>query len=294
MIGYNAYGPALEISSRENMSFKNYHFIYMVDEFHDLFFRDYDFIKYYTKYLREMSEKEYIDEFLSSIEPQLSKNLDKIYNYFPTYFYDPVHRYTSQSKINNFLEPEDYPLKIKLSLGNHNQKSKYNIQIANNTFLPIRLKSFSIIGQNNKIELKQILPAKHSSQHLNYSKMDCNSCADELTDSININGIKIDYHMLGLQNEIRSTKILGEDFLIDQHMPRLKSTLEIFLEKKEMFSLIDDTLFIKEGNHSIDQSLIFPPGLTIVSGPSTKFDLINSSMFISYSQLIFKDQSKIR
>ena len=43
MIGYNAYGPALEISSRENMSFKNYHFIYMVDEFHDLFFRDYDF-----------------------------------------------------------------------------------------------------------------------------------------------------------------------------------------------------------------------------------------------------------
>ena len=42
--------------------------------------------------------------------------------------------------------------------------------------------------------------------------MDCNSCADELTDNININGIKIDYHMLELQNEIRSTKILGEDF----------------------------------------------------------------------------------
>tara|TARA_X000001036_G_scaffold12460_2_gene10810 strand:- start:1757 stop:4369 length:2613 start_codon:yes stop_codon:yes gene_type:complete len=288
MIGYNAYGSALNIKSRDNMSIKNYHFINIVDEFHDLFFRDYDFIKYYTKYLRQMSNKEYIDEFLSSIRSHLLKNLSKIYNEFPAYFFDPIHRYTSQEKINNFLEPGDYPLKIKLGFGNNNQKSKYNIKIANNTFLPIKLNLISVVSKNNKIKLEQILPAKYSSKHLDYFKVECNSCNDDLIDSIITHGIKIDYHILGLKNENKVTKITREDFLIDQHMPKLKSTLGLFHGNKEMFDVNNDTLFINKGDWSLDQSLIFPSGLTILVGPGTKFDLINSSMFISYSQLILE------
>ena len=43
------------------MNFMIYFFVIMI------------LIKYYTKYLREMSEKEYIDEFLSSINHNYQK-----------------------------------------------------------------------------------------------------------------------------------------------------------------------------------------------------------------------------
>ena len=262
----------------------------MIDDFHDLFFKDSSFIKYYTKYLREMSNKDYLDNFFNHIDEDLLLNISKIHKSYPKYSYSNRNRYISQDKVSDFLEPKK-PFRLKLTLLKNSYDKKYSIDISNNSFLPIKIISYSINGTNENINIDRVLKPKIPTQNLHYEFLNDGSHHDSDIQNTLKNGIKIKYHVLGLPNEQKIFEIFESDIIVDKAIEYLVNDFPLEDNKYNFIDLNGDSCIIKNGNWTIDEPLIIPAGLKFIIRHGTRINLINSALIVSYSPLFFIGKS---
>ena len=289
-IGYNAYGPSLEVPSRNAvMSIGNYLFRPMVNEFHDLFFNDNEFMAEYIKQLRRMGKQEYVDSFFNSIESKLQENMSILHSEYPTYFYDRRHRYKSQDAIARFLSPNEPP-RVRLGLVSGDSTRDRHFTIANNALVPIRLLSISVPGSSDIIQINDILPAKHTGKSLNYISIFHKSFDDIFISEVEAKGIELQCHILGLPNEIINHTIKPEEILVQHNLYRIASNLTEVQKTVGMFSDLSDNgiLIIRKGHWRLKNQLIIPSGYVIKVEPGTHIDLLNSAMIVSYSPFQFE------
>lgn len=105
--------------------------------FHANLFSDSVFFNAYISELKRVSEQNFLDEFLSSVDNELQKKLAIIYSEFPYKDFTPDVLYSNQRKIKAFLN-EKKPFHVFLQ--DHSNDS-IEIAVGSNSGLPYKLKA---------------------------------------------------------------------------------------------------------------------------------------------------------
>ncbi len=243
------------------------------------YFDDVEFIKHYVSELERISSDEYMNNLFKKIYPAINNQLSILHKSYPALTFDKKVILDNQKKINNAINPIS-PLNIYLK---NNNLNNFEIQVANNQTFPIKILGIYqrdlIIGKPNKnIILKGKLKEKFPKyETVKFSKEKINEYSSDLP-------LYIKYKLHGSSNIKRS---------IVNPIPKLDPYIS--LEKVPNISqfnfLVQDkdkkTIFVKQGNWTIDKPLIIPSGYKFIIKANTIIEIIDSGFIYSNSPVEF-------
>lgn len=293
-IGYNAYGTRWDLMKRTGIigmpGYLNPNYVW---EFHNLFFRDRQFLVLYMKELDRISRKEYLDRFLASIQDELEHNLSIIHSEQPIYFFKTDTLYANQELIRGMLNPAISPLaKIRIAdASGSGQGRKVGLLVANPGFLPIQMVSLEIVDTSLSYLLEPgPIPGKTPSAPLEYHEVRLRDTSG-IGPAINFSkGIKLTYHLQGLGFDRLLTTTVDNP-QVDSQDTRFMSTegWKPALSTNPMLEvdLKQHTITIKPGRWIISENLVIPAGHKLLCPPGVTLDLRGSGRILSYSPLAF-------
>ena len=170
---------------------------YYNELWHKRFYSDTIFVKKYIEKLNIVSNKEYINSLLDSLNNELYTNLNILYKDYPYFNYTDKYFKANQDFIKKMLNPIS-PLYGFFTVKND---TTYNVKIANRHYLPIVL--IKIYDKRNIIKKfnHEIIPMKEINNPLIYKNYIFN-----IQNKTKEKYLYIEYKILGL-NQIYNSKI---------------------------------------------------------------------------------------
>lgn len=268
--------------NREN----NYYF------FEKKIFEDKNFSQEYHRQLSRMSEKSYLDEFFSSVEPQLNEKLSILYSDYPFYYFNKNLFYENQKVIKKILSP----VKGLQSYLLDSDSSKISLQIAASQFLPLEVMRLETKDENQVRSIfpkkKIIIPGLNKDSLPSYTTVNFSSNSEFLK-NLKDNGIKIVYRLLGSEETIKDDVVLFPKmipgFTPNPHHGYKNTTKDFNFIK---YSKNKKEFFIKKGNWQIKSDIVVPKGHKFIIDNGTTIDLLNGSKIVSYSPVTFSGTDK--
>ncbi len=278
--------------------------------FRDLVFRDPVFFEEYVKELERVSKKEYLDAILPEIEPDLKRNIDIIHKDNPAYHFSTKQLYENQKliqrklehlrEINAYLESDFQDdlqnsilsqRTITLAIGNTQPLPIEVVRITYNT--SFGKESFELKGEDKYVQ------PKPKDSLVEYKKFEFAVPSDfpvgpELSDSLAqevLNGLKLEYKVPGGTKSYLVAVLpwpYPEDASVKDDFIRKEPT--VF--SKTFAKMLDiDTdkavITIQKGTWILQESLVIPPGFTVLAEEGTSLDLRNGAVLLSYSPVEF-------
>ncbi|MBN2412865.1 CotH kinase family protein [candidate division KSB1 bacterium] len=291
LIGYNAYSdnPLRQINDilRENDYSVNRFFI---PEYHNLFFKDTEFVNAYMQTLDRISDKAYLDGFFHSIENDLIKNISIIYRELPYFTFNKNIYYYNQRFIQGMMNPT-IPVSAKIKIDNSLKTDSLDILVANTGFLPIEVTSVETIDNGvNLINKITTLPGKTAAKVLQFQKLTLNDHKKSISKEDLLKGLVVNYYISGLQRSNSalidiSNLDLYDEMNVSQTDEDLDTILKSvgFLDKNEK----NKSITIKPGKWDISRDLVIPRGYKFLCGGNTELNLLNSARILSFSPVEF-------
>jgi len=252
----------------------------------DGLFSDSIFFEKYIQELNRVSKKEYLDNLFLELEDSLQKNLNIIHKDSPWYHFSKDIFYYNQNYINKFLEPIN-DINIYFQGGS---SDIIKLNIGNSHSLPIEILD---VSYNDtfifKSEPEKIFLQPHSSEFINYKKINFKIPKNLLWEDSFVSDLIINYQVFGT-NRIKNQTVLPWAYF-EQNFSETD-----FMMKEKNYSKFDEfmeinedtkTIIIKQGYWKLEEDLIIPEGYSVLVNPGTTIDLTNSTLIISYSNLQF-------
>ena len=258
------------------------------EKWYNTFFSDIVFSRKYIKALKEISKKDFLDDFFTKTEKAYQEQLDILYKTFPGYRFNKKHIfYKNQEYIRNILNPEQgiYAYYNKFD----SNKNSLILELGNIQSLPVEILhasyNDSILNSHNK---GNILMPKVQFEFVDYTKVEFKIPDGILWNDEFKKRLFVQYRILGT-NDIKEVKVfpwscLDDNFTENDFIRQKPNYREFsFISVDE----INNKIFIKPGDWVINKSIIFPNGFTVICGADTKLSLSNSAKILSYSPLQF-------
>lgn len=248
----------------------------------NLFFNDPVFYKAYGEALAMVSESNFLDGFIESIEDEYAKQLNLLYKDNP-FFHDETLSIlkANRDRIKRYLMP-------KTAITAYVKKQTDNtlvLDMTNFHRLPIEVLGLArndVLFQ--KLDQPILLQAQKKEQLSNYQSVRFKLDAPlESTEKI---GVK--YRVLGTNIEqIDAIKLVSSYSANwkNSNFIRQKSTVSqfSFLTVSEKLK----TIHVQSGNWTISKHLIIPAGYTVKIGAGVQLNLIKGARILSYSPVQF-------
>ncbi|MDD5633656.1 MAG: CotH kinase family protein [Candidatus Omnitrophica bacterium] len=245
-------------------------------------FDDHAFFERYLYHLERISQNGYLENFMESINNELTEKLHIIYRSNPEYNFNSNVYYRNRDYIRQFLNP----IKAFHAYYLKNTEESLELRLGNVQTLPVEI--VSVIGDKyvfypgKQIELK---PWKYATpvnyQNYSFYSKDKVKWTDDMASNLFVN-----YRILGTSS-IKRVKVfpwkdvkpnfIKEDLVRQEPNVQQFDFISIDEEKK--------SILVKPGKWMIDKNLIIPEGYQFMISPGTEIDLINSSKILSYSAL---------
>ncbi len=249
------------------------------------FFRDQYFFREYVSTLERVSESDYLDALLGTVDDELQKRLRIIYSEFPSYQFDSDVLYRNQRYIRSVL----HPVKGLHAYVASRSDTDVTVEIGNIHGLPLEVLGIS----NSKMHLPvgsepRILPAKRKSDPVAFTRVHF-----ELPDGMNwtddlVSSLRVEYRVLGSRSNRRES-IFPWSYLGDN-----SGTSDFIRQRPNAdtfdFMVVDTStqeIIVSPGTWTLERSLIIPAGYTVRCIGATRFDLTNSARIMSYSPMQF-------
>ena len=255
-------------------------------------FDDDYFLENYLKELERVSDKKYLDDFLSKNRDEFDKALLKINKTFPFVRFLENNLYKSQLYIKSRLNPIKPIIYGEIMGPDENQSIK--IKLGNNSKLPIELISLNFEGNLFLPKDGNNLYGKDSLKRINYDEyfFERSSLLNSKSDLTN-NKIIIKYRVKGLKNKI-DQEIFPIQFAnslnINDLILKKKSNLEKF-----NFVEVDHykkTIKIKNGTWNLDELFITPKGYKLIVSGSSKINIFGDGLIISQGPIDFQGENE--
>lgn len=257
----------------------------------DTFFEDRVFFEKYMLAVRDVSEKKFLDDLFDEIDDELNSKLKIIYKSFPAYSFEAEKDilYKNQKSINKRLNPLEGMQAYIKKLDRKN--NEIILEVGNNQLLPIIIKNISINGVIYSLSehAEYLLQAKTPHRPIDFSEVKV-SLPDNISwlDGVS-NIIKVNYSLLG-SPVIKEIKAFPWSYLdagfLENDVIRKKANYDEFDFIKTSES--EKEIYIRKGKWKINKNLIVPEGYTLIAGPNTELDVVESSFIISSSPVRFK------
>ncbi|MBA3900312.1 MAG: hypothetical protein H0X62_08915 [Bacteroidetes bacterium] len=289
-VGYESCSlfPTLKIAG--NYRYKPVEKGTFINDFHNNLFSNPAFFKEYIKQVEIISEKEYLDNFFSTIEEELNENLKIIYTEFGYKKFDKELYYKNQKSIKKIL---DTPKGFHAFYNGKNNDTLF-LQFGVIESLPIEI--LGVMLDDSLISLpfnELILPAKMSNQYVDYKDYVFAIPADLKWKNKYAKKLSVKYRVLGASNvkqlevfpyPYKDKSWLNQDVL---HQVSNMGEFPFLSVNKEQ-----KTIFIKQGKWKVDKNIIIPQDYTLKAAGNTEIDLTNKAMIVSYSPLDFSGEEE--
>jgi hypothetical protein len=254
------------------------------DKLYKRFLDDPEFVKLYVQQLYRLSKPNYLDTFFSKYELELQKAERIIHRQLP---------YHSLRK-NYFYEQQNI-IKSELTLANENIKTTYvwgknrlDLLFENSSSYPLKISRFfsssKILNNlfNQSLDSNLIIATGKTPLSIKIPSINVQEISDSLMSTqiyFNIYGLKKQLISQILPLSKGQTIINGLGLMRKSPNPENFSFIQLTEDKKE--------INITQGNWTIENDMILPPGFIVTSFPDTKLNLINGASIVSYSPLNF-------
>tara|TARA_B110000971_G_scaffold188195_1_gene197814 strand:- start:1420 stop:2967 length:1548 start_codon:yes stop_codon:yes gene_type:complete len=132
--------------------------------FGDIFFNSNEFYRLYLKSLYRMTNKNYVDSIIKSIQPNLNKNLNRIYLDYPFFNFDLSETLNNVKSIHQSIVPKGHLINAYF---NYYKDETISIELGNIHILPIEVNKLIIDNIEYTIKDK-ILNAKKIKDSISY------------------------------------------------------------------------------------------------------------------------------
>ena len=290
LIGYNAYSDnplrqIYDIILEDHYSINRF----MISEYHNMFFRDSEFLNLYFQTLDRISHKEYLDDFFHSIEKELDKNLSIIYKDKPYYIFNKDVYYYNQRFLQGMMNPT-IPVTAKIKVNSTLKTGNPDILVANTGFLPITVTAVEIVDNGiNLLKEPTTLKAKKAAKTLQYQKLELKNDAGPLSKADLAKGLIVFYHIPGLQRthtaliDVSDLDFNNEVNVSQPEDPKTVLSSFNFIKINEQ----NKTIVVKPGKWDITGDLVIPGGYKFVCGANTQLNLLRSARILSHSPVEF-------
>lgn len=256
-------------------------------------FSDKAFYEAYIQALREVTKDDFLNNFFDTIETELKENLLILQRSFPSYNYEG-HSIIEWNRnyIKKCLDPNE-KIYAYNEFTNH-EKGEISIKVKNIGWLPIEISHLKINDslsiKNDDLSFIEASERNSPSEELIVKFKVPKSIIknDKLIDKLNLY-----YHYLG-DTSVSNISVFK--------WPDISNTISIddLLHESPNFSAysfikkdeISKTIYLENGDFTIEQNLIFPKGYTIIAAPGLRINLKNKASILSYSPIRFNGTSE--
>jgi hypothetical protein len=265
-------------------------------------FSDMEFMRLYIEELDRVTTKQYMDMLLE-------KNSDEIDHLVKVLRKDEVS--FSFNNSNGFFGREQfyiyqkliremiYPYKGVQAFVNSIKDDMLILDIGVNKTLPMEIlhvknknsEIFKPIGQTKPLN-RIILSGNGFATPVVYESIQFIIPKGRAKSEILPEELQVAYRVLGTSKVLSSSVSRFQSFnkaLLKQYAFSKKPNIEKFTFVK--VNLRDKEIRISRGNYEISEDIIVPRGFTFILEPGTELNLINGSLILSYSQVIFNGTS---
>lgn len=252
-------------------------------DLHDAIFNDPDFYTAYIQVLERIASKNWMDDFLESIDPLLNSHLKVLYKEFPYKNYSSKDYYKNIKNINQILSS---PISFHAHFDKIKKDSLY-LNMAGIDALPLQIDSLTVDSITLKLAKPVFIPAKKEKQKLVYREY-VFSFPYQVEKNIEPK-IKLHYHIPG-SSTIRVQKVFNypaynfsqADDAYLQQVPNVNEFKFLVIDEQEKM------IHTLPGKHALEKDLIIPAGYVWKITENVKLDLLNNSKIISHSPLQWK------
>lgn len=255
---------------------------------YETFFSDIIFYKEYIKALEDISNKQFLDEFFSSIKEEEQDALNLLHKTFPGYrFKNKPILYKNQEYIRNLLNPKQ-GMYAYFNEYNSDQ-STFILELGNIQSLPIEI----ITATSGEYEFESkveniILQPKSPYKFVDYKKVEFILPEGLLWNRELKEKLKVKYRILGTNHEkdvtVFTWSSLDDGFLKNDFVRQKPNYYKFdFVNVDESNGII----LIKQGDWNVNESIIIPKGFRVICEKATTLNLLNNAMILSYSPLEF-------
>jgi hypothetical protein len=255
------------------------------DNFHDMIFSDSAFFSKYIYYLQHFSNKQYLDKFFRTIDPQLQQQLAILYTEFPYKNFDSNVYYQNAEIINKLLNA---PASVEAHLQKISNDTLY-INVASINALPYLSGSLQIDDTIINPLSAKIIPSKQLNKPTDFITIKY-LLNPKLTSEIKTNKRK----KIIFQSKLLGTHLYNNIWHVTTILPftsfQEELTDKIITPISELSFVIEDksnnAFIIPSGNHIIKQHVIVPQTHRLIIKPGTNITFeTNSSLTINNSIL---------
>lgn len=254
----------------------------------DIMFHDPVFYRRYIEMLERFSRTSYLDGLFAALEEGLRRNINILYKDNPVDVFTKNVFYSNQVMINEALNPYKG---LHAYFYRDTETGGIILQLGNIQAIPIEIINVTYRDTEvlEPVQNTYILQAKRLSKPVRYEKIEFLLPQDFKWTADYLPNLKINYKLLGASTlsseDIFPWPYISEDILADDFI-RQPPNVENF-----DFLVVDDPgerILVKTGHWEVTESIIIPPGYTVVIRQGTELDLRNGARILSYSPLEFQ------
>ena len=255
--------------------------------FVETLFDDPVFFEKYIQELERVSQESYLDPLLHDTDKEFQENLDIIHRDLPYYSFSKDVFYDNQKYIQTVLNPSKG---AQVYFYNSTGNRSITLEIENMQPIPIKISNIS--SQKSVVfepkEKRNILQGKKLSDPVKYEKIEFMLPENFDWSSQYIPDLKLNYRFLG------HSLLRNESVYMWPHISEDSPSSDIVRKSPNAnnfsFLLFDNEskkIYITPGSWEIKEDLVIPEGYAITCSDdyTTKINLLNGSMILSYSPL---------
>jgi len=253
-------------------------------------FSDHVFTERYLHELERVSKDSYLDSVFAEFHDDIRKNSYILAKDYPLYNFlldSKAYTYKNAESLRNILNP----YKGVQAYFQKKTESGIELKIANNKSIPMEI--LYLRNGNNEIfrpktDDRIILDGRYDVTPVEYREYEFDYPSFETFNPQQISNFSLVYRVLGTSKK-RTAEISPfpafDRKILDNDIHRRKANF-----KKFNFLTLDPQkkeIKFKKGICTIEKDLIIPPNYTLIANAGTKIDLVNTSMILSYSPVVF-------
>ncbi|MBX7093185.1 MAG: CotH kinase family protein [Flavobacteriales bacterium] len=251
-----------------------------INDHHNALFNDTAFFAAYIRALDRIATKEWLDQFLTSVDPVLKSHLAILNAEFPFKKYDPNLYYNNAKSISAILKsPKGFYAHLEKIKDDSLEFSIGGIESLPSVIYALKIDSLRI-----PLAQPMVVPSKTPDDYVNYKKIKIGRPAGlaitEKTDFV------FEYSLPG-RTERKEEKSFtysaysyskAEDAYLNQPANLSEFPFMVVEESSK-------TIHVVPGHHTLDRDMIIPSGYTVVILAQTSFNLKDKAKIISHSSI---------
>jgi len=252
---------------------------------HTKIFSDPAFFRAYVEALERVSQKEYIDQLLADLGPEMQEQERILHREWPQWYFSRKRLDENAQVIRSVLAPREA---LHAHLADFHERT-LELDLGVIQYMPLEVLGVSAGSVRFDPDEPIVVPGKARQDLPSFKRVAFHASSDvEWTPEMR-NHLQLDYRLLGTSLD-RATQVFpwrqfDQELLVTDLLRKRPNAHQwAFIHTDEE----QKELVLRRGDWTLDHDLILPAGYRVVADEGVRLDLVNSARILSYSPLIFQ------